>query len=28
GSATSLRNRYQARDIAEVYDRAMAAEVV
>jgi ABC-2 type transport system ATP-binding protein len=27
GSATSLRNRYQARDIAEVYDRVMTAEV-
>jgi ABC-2 type transport system ATP-binding protein len=25
GSATSLRNRYQARDIAEVYDRVMTA---
>jgi ABC-2 type transport system ATP-binding protein len=27
GSAASLRNRYQARDIAEVYDRVMTAEV-
>jgi ABC-2 type transport system ATP-binding protein len=26
GSATSLRNRYQAHDIAEVYDRVMTAE--
>jgi ABC-2 type transport system ATP-binding protein len=26
GSATSLRNRYQARDIAEVYDRVMTAQ--
>jgi ABC-2 type transport system ATP-binding protein len=26
GSATSLRNRYQARDISEVYDRVMTAE--
>jgi ABC-2 type transport system ATP-binding protein len=26
GSATSLRSRYQARDISEVYDRVMTAE--
>jgi ABC-2 type transport system ATP-binding protein len=26
GSATSLRNRYHARDIAEVYDRVITAE--
>jgi ABC-2 type transport system ATP-binding protein len=26
GSAASLRNRYQARDISEVYDRVMTAE--
>jgi ABC-2 type transport system ATP-binding protein len=26
GSAASLRDRYEARDISEVYDRVIAAE--